>query len=97
MGRARVSVPVVTMSPAASGGLTGSCASELHQMAQGRYRPVEHIRGAAAIGQSAVAVKIDLEGRQLAQPVRLARRDGMTPPDQQRAMHGIGALPCRLA
>ena len=88
-GKARVNVPVLTISPAASGGLTGSSPEQFDQMAQRQKWAVEHVGGVPAVGQGAVALEVDLEDRQLAQPVRRARLERMTRTDQQRAVQGV--------
>ena len=58
-GSARVNVPVVTISPAASGGFDRVAREQIDEMAQRRYRSVQHVRRAAVIGDHAVALQID--------------------------------------
>ena len=80
IGKARVKVPVVTMSPVANGGLTGSRASA-DELPQRRQRAVENIGGRAAIDHGTIAQQLDLETSEIGHPIggaaeasRMARR-----------------------
>ena len=70
-GMASVNVPVVMISPAASGGLCGSLRQQFDQMAQRQKGAVEHERAAAALAQLLVAIKLGFECREFAQPLAL--------------------------
>jgi hypothetical protein len=70
IGKARVKVPVVTMSPVASAGLIDRIAREqADEMAQRRQGAVAHIGGMAAIDQGAIAEQPDLEPREIGHPI----------------------------
>ena len=81
IGKARVKVPVVTMSPVANGGLTGIAREQADELPQRRQRAVENIGGLAAIDHSTIAQQLDLETSEIGHPIggaaeasRMARR-----------------------
>ena len=89
-GRARVSVPVVTISPAASGRIDFVACQQADEMAQRRNGPVENVRGVAGVHHAPVAKKIDRKGGKRSLPFQNVRSERMSHPDQQRAMEAVG-------
>ena len=60
-GKARVSVLVVTISPAGEQGIERVGGEQLDQVAQRENRPVQDIRRVAAIGQDAIAKEVNVK------------------------------------
>jgi len=86
MVTAWVKVPLVTMSPVASGELTGSRTSSRRDGAA-QTAGVEHIGGMAAIDHGAIAQQLDLEPCEIGHPIgRAAEAGRMAWREQQRAV-----------
>jgi hypothetical protein len=82
VGMARVSVPVVTISPAEIGGLIASRAGAPTRRRSAETKSAGNVLGMAAVYPAAVAKKIDREGGQRAPPFRSVQANLMSRPHQ---------------